>query len=314
MNQNLAPTCRPAATITRAASQHTYYTIRCLVDPPLIPDAYRAYAYFRWVDDRLDQGEGERSARLAFVKRQAAILNDAYQGEPPSPLTIEERWLVELIQRDSDPNSGLQAYLRYMMAVMAFDAERRGRLISQAELTEYSGWLATAVTEALHYFIGHHCRSPHTEARYLAVTAAHITHMLRDTFEDVGAGYYNIPREYLEAHHLTPQAVDRDAYRAWVIGRVQLARAYFKAGRGYLTQVEHPRCRLAGYAYTIRFEAVLDAIEREDYRLQPAYPEGVSLAALSRLMGAVVGAAFPQRAPERGPRFHPVRQPPHHEP
>ena len=43
-----------AASITKAASQQTYYTIRFLADRELVPDAYRAYAYFRWVDDALD--------------------------------------------------------------------------------------------------------------------------------------------------------------------------------------------------------------------------------------------------------------------
>ena len=43
-----------AASITRAASKQTYYTVRFLVDRGRVADAYRAYAYFRWVDDTLD--------------------------------------------------------------------------------------------------------------------------------------------------------------------------------------------------------------------------------------------------------------------
>ena len=74
-----------------------------------------------------------------------------------------------------------------MMQVMEFDARRRGSLISAAELEEYTGWLASAVMEAIHYFIGHDDFSPHDETRYLAVSAAHITHMLRDTFDDCRA-------------------------------------------------------------------------------------------------------------------------------
>jgi phytoene/squalene synthetase len=179
-----------------------------------------------------------------------------------------------------------------MLAVMAFDAERRGRLVSQRELAEYSRWLSSAVTEAMHYFIGHQHASPHTEARYLAVTAAHITHMLRDTFEDVAAGYYNIPREYLDSHTLTPQAVDSAPYRAWVQHRVQLARSYFRAGRSYLAQVENFRCRLAGYAYMARFTGVLDAIEQEGYHLRAAYTERKSLSATLRMLGSAFGQAL----------------------
>jgi len=306
MEKSTQATLALAASITRAASKQTYYTIRLLVDRDLIPDAYRAYAYFRWVDDRLDQGNMERPERVAFVERQAALMNRAYWGEPPRDPALEARMLVELIQRDVEKNSGLQTYIRNMMAVMAFDAERRGRLVSQAELTEYSRWLASAVTEAMHYFIGHHSPSPRSEARYLAVTAAHITHMLRDTFEDVAAGYYNIPREYLESHTIAPQDVESEAYRAWVKSRVQLARAYFKAGQGYLAQVENPRCRLAGYAYIARFEGVLDAIEREGYRLRPEYQERKSLGAVTRMMWSAFGLAFSNRPPRLAPRAIPI--------
>jgi len=171
----------------------------------------------------------------------------------------------------------LQSYLRNMMQVMEFDAGRRGRLILQAELNEYTHWLATAVTEAMHYFIGHCCYSPHDETRYLAVTAAHITHMLRDTFDDVQAGYYNIPREVLEANQIQPHDIQSKAYRAWVQSRVQVARSYFKAGRDYLSRVENPRCRLAGFAYTARFEWLLDTIGREGYSLRPEYTERKSI-------------------------------------
>jgi phytoene/squalene synthetase len=164
-----------------------------------------------------------------------------------------------------------------MMAVMAFDADRKGRLISQQELDDYTRHLATAVTEALHYFIGHNQFAPHDETRYLAVTAAHITHMLRDTCEDIAAGYYNIPCEFIEAHGIAPQDVKSSAYREWVRSRVQLARDYFHIGKTYLSQVENRRCCMAGYAYMARFAGVLDAIEREGYQLRPEYRERKTL-------------------------------------
>lgn len=70
--------------------------------------------------------------------------------------------LIELVSNDTEQNSGSQFYLRNMMAVMAFDMECRGRLISQTELNTYMRWLAGTVTEAMHYFIGHDGYSPHT--------------------------------------------------------------------------------------------------------------------------------------------------------
>jgi phytoene/squalene synthetase len=262
-----------ASATTKAASQQTYYTIRYLVDRERVADAYRAYAYFRWVDDILDTESTSSGERSAFIARQKSILEKSYRGEVAEDVDIHETMLVELIQQDAEKNSGLQIYLRNMMAVMNFDAGRRGGLVSQREFDAYTLWLSSAVTEAMHYFIGRECYSPHTDARYMAVTAAHITHMLRDTFDDVQAGYFNIPREVLEANHLRPQAICHPAYRTWVQSRVQLARDYFKAGRDYLRKVENPRCRLAGFAYTARFEWLLDTFEREDYCLRAQYNE-----------------------------------------
>jgi phytoene/squalene synthetase len=299
-----------ASSITKAASKQTYYTIRLLVDRERVDDAYRAYAYFRWVDDTLDAdlaskpglSEVEALERKAFLERQKSLLENFYRGETPRDVNSQEKMLVELIQRDQDKNSGLEVYLRNMLQVMEFDAGRRGRWVSQSELNEYTRWLATAVTEAMHYFIGHDGYTPRDETRYLAVSAAHITHMLRDTYDDIQAGYYNIPRELLEAHQIQPQEVQSDGYRLWVKDRVQLARDYFEAGRNYLARVQDPRCRLAGFTYTARFEWLLDTIEREGYSLRPEYRERRSIGtgmrmswdALSSMMVLRVPAALPQ--------------------
>lgn len=287
------------ALITWAASKQTYYTIRFLVDRDRVRDAYRTYAYFRWVDDTLDQGGLDLAARVAFVKRQQALIDRCYQSNWPEHVSNEEQMLVDLIRSDTEPNSGLQSYIRHMMAVMDFDARRRGRLVSASELSQYTRWLAIAVTEAMHYFIGHGSRSPQGEARYLAVTAAHITHMLRDGLEDAEAGYFNIPCETVQAHRIDPRDVTSAPYREWVMSRVRLARSLFEEARDYLSQVESLRYRLAVYAYIARFEVVLNVIEREGYQLRAAYPERKSLVAGVKMGLSVLTQAFNQHRPRK---------------
>ncbi len=266
-----------AASITQSASQQTYYTIRFLVDRERVEDAYRAYAYFRWVDDVLDAEAGSALERRAFLERQKSLLETCYRGAAPRFVDAHEDMLVELVENDREEDSGLQAYLRNMMRVMEFDTRRRGQLISQAELNEYTRWLATAVTEAMCYFIGHGQFAPHDQTRYLAVSAAHIAHMLRDTYDDLQAGYYNIPREVLEANHIGPHDVHSEPYRAWVRSRVWLARNDFRAGERYFGRVQCARYRLAGLAYTARFTWLLDTIEKESYCLRPEYSERKSI-------------------------------------
>lgn len=280
-----------ASAITKAASRQTFYTIRYLVDRQRVADAYRAYAYFRWVDDVLDDAassgsarlDAERSERTRFLDRQKALLDQCLRGEPPWNPSSHEALLVELVRHVDPSDAGLETYLRHMMLVMDFDVRRRGRLVSQAELNEYTRRLAVAVTEAMHYFIGNRGSAPHEEIRYSAASGAHVLHMLRDTYADVRAGYFNIPREVLDAHSITPGDVDTDPYRGWVEGRIELARQLFDDGRTYFARVPSTRLRLAGLAYIGRFEGLMGTIERECFSLRPEYPERRSLVAGLRL-------------------------------
>lgn len=182
------------------------------------------------------------------------------------------------------------------MQVMDFDTRRRGMLISECELNDYTRWLACAVMEAIHHFIGHDDFAPREDARYLAVSAAHITHMLRDTFDDMQLGYYNIPREVLDANHIQPQDIQSHAYRAWIRDRVLLSRKYFRAGKRYFARVENPRCRLACFAYIARFEWLLDTFEREGYCLRPQYNERKSLSTGLRMVWQTLASMIDFRA------------------
>jgi len=275
--------------MTRDASMQSYLTIRCLADRAHRGDAFSLYAYFRWLDDMVDEHLPDRERRLAFVDRQRSFLVRPFHGTTASDASPEEGLLLGLLRTQDarghdEETDGLLLSLTSMLDVMEFDARRRGRPVTQHELDAYTRDLAVAVTEALHHCIGHGCRSPRDETRYIAVTGAHIAHMLRDLVEDLAAGYINVPAEVVADWSGSP-SVHTPAMRAWVRDRVELARSCFATGRAYLAQVENPRCRLAGHAYIARFEWVLDAVERDGYRLRPGYPEratlrgGVSIAA-----------------------------------
>lgn len=261
-----------AARITRTASSQAYYTVRFLADKDRRADACAAYAYFRWVDDWIDKRTRPGPDRVAFIDRQVELVDACYGGDRPRDLLPEEQIVADLIQANPGRNTGLAAYIDNLMAVMAFDASRRGRLIAEDELSAYQSSLAVAVTEAMRYFVGHDQESPMTEARYMAVRAAHITHMLRDTREDVEAGYYNVPAEFLNAHGLRPQEVHSAAYKMWVCSRVEQARGYFRSGLQYIARVRNTRYKLACYAYVARFQILLDMIQRDGYLLRPEYP------------------------------------------
>jgi phytoene/squalene synthetase len=217
--------------------------------------------------------------------------------------------LLDLVRTDRRPTSGLACYTRNMMEVMSFDADRRGRCITQAELDGYTRSLAVAVTECLHYFIGQGRGGPDTPDRYLAVIAAHISHMLRDTREDVDAGYYNIPLEVLSAAGISPGEVESPAYRAYVRQRVGRARLDFERGKAYFAQVGSRRCRLAAFIYCSRFEAFLDALERNNYDLTSDLPRP-SLLSSGRSWAALAAALPSPPAGDGAERLATLEPPP----
>ncbi len=273
-----------AKSITKAASLQSYYTASLMVDRDLVHDAYRAYAYYRWMDDFIDGMASSKSERVSFVERQKDLMERCYRNEPLGELAKEERILVELIGNDRRENSRLQSYIRNMMAIMEFDAHRQDRLIGQEELNWYSDCLGKAVMDALQYFIGNRCIYPASDFQYYAAIAAHITHMLRDMVQDTNAGFFNIPREYLEAHLLDPGDFECVSYRSWVQERVSLARGLFQQGKRYIEGVENLRCRIVGYWYCARFEIILDVIERDSYLLKSEYNERTSLSAWMQMV------------------------------
>ena len=298
-----------AATITKSASKQTYYTIRFLVDPPRVADAYRAYAYFRWVDDTLDAGAGapscsddaERLDRIQFLQRQASVLEGCLRGEPPAVACPQERMLVDLVRHTSPADVLLRSYLRQMMRVMDFDVRRRGRLVTSRELDEYTHSLAVAVSDAMHHFIGQgRDESSGDEDRYRAVAGAHILHMLRDTGTDVQAGYFNVPREILVASSIGPADVRSDAYRSWVGDRLHEADADLAAGAAYFARMRSRRHRLAGLGYIARFSWLIDRIRRDDLVLRSTYAGAMDLATRLRMAEWVASSMAARRRSRTG--------------
>ncbi len=274
-----------AHSITWTGSKQSYLTARLLVDRGLVDDCLRAYAYFRWADDEVDISFQSSAGRTAFIARQKMLIEALYRGERRADLCPEEQMLADLIAHDRGPESGLRSFIHNFMAVIEFDAHRNGRLVTRRELTAYTAWLAAAVMDGIQYFIGNGHPYPKTPERTLAVTGAHLVHMLRDTLEDLPAGFVNIPVEDIQRLGICLEDVESESFRLWVREQVERARVYFQAGKRYIDSLDVLRCKLAGAWYCARFEWFLDAIQRDGYRLRRAYPERRSLAAWADMAG-----------------------------
>lgn len=274
-----------ARTITRSSSKQSYYTARLMVDKHLELDCYRAYGYFRWIDDIVDIECRTQDERLAFIDRQNKLVASLYRGERPNGLIPEEEILVDLIQNDIDKSFRLESFIHNFLAIIEFDAERKGRQITQFELDWYANTLGKAVTDGILYFVSNDYDYPGSEQRYLAATGAHITHMLRDFVEDYQAGYFNIPEGVIEQTNYKKSILTSNRMRTWVKSRVDLARQYFMDGKKYLDKLPLLRSRIVGYWYCARFEHLLKVIEQDDYVLQDSYKKGNTLVTWLKFAG-----------------------------
>jgi hypothetical protein len=103
MQKDFISTQDLAVSITKTASLQTAYTIRFLADRELMAGAYRAYAYFRWVDDWIDQESLPEKDRIAFLNRQNALLLHFTEKIRSQNLTPTEQKLAYVGATDRSP-------------------------------------------------------------------------------------------------------------------------------------------------------------------------------------------------------------------
>jgi phytoene/squalene synthetase len=215
---------------------------------------------------------------------EKVLIDALYRREHPGDLCPEEEMLADLIAHDRYPDSGLRSFILNFMAVIEFDANRKGRLVSRRELSTYTSWLATAVMDGIQYFIGNGHPYLKTVDRTLAVVGAHLVHMLRDSLEDIPAGFINIPAEDIQGRGICVEDVESESFRLWVREQVDRARVCLQAGKQYIDSLDILRCKLAGVWYCARFEWFLNAIQRDGYRLRRAYPERQNLSVWAEMV------------------------------
>lgn len=273
-----------AKLITRKSSKQTYYTALLMVDRDLIGDFFRAYAYFRWVDDFIDISANTHEEGIGFIERQKALIDNLYNGDTQSDLDPHEQMAADLVRNDRTAHSGLQSFIQNMMAIIEFDAKRKNRLITEEELDWYTEHLGFSVTDGIQYFVGNGHPYPRLDDQYLAATAAHVTHLLRDMWIDIQAGFINIPAKILRRGKLEPEDFHHPDFQNWVRGRVELAHRLFVEGKRYLDRLDILRCKIVGYWYCARFEGVLKTIERDGYVLREAYHDRKRLSAWLQML------------------------------
>jgi len=266
------------AQATATTKQHNptaYLLSNLLHDKGMTPIFCLVYAYFRWLDDYIDESGTESFLCRQMVASQKELLVEAYSDPRMSASSIRESMLVTVANFDKSRRMLLKTSIFDMFSALECDSYRRGTVVSSKELAQYSYWLGRSYTKALQACIAYPYEYPDHGYKYYAGVGAHITHIVRDLFEDLAMGYINISKEDIRRYSIDIRCPTATSLRAWTQKTVLSARKYLNWGKLYLNTLPIFRCRLMGYLYCSRYEMVLDAIEDANYDLSMNRSESV---------------------------------------
>ncbi len=263
-----------ARRIVKAENPETYFLGRLLYDRGLADYFFLCYAYFRWVDDHVDDPAIGADEGRVFLRRQRALLHLLYQEEALPHICPQEQMLAQLVIYDLAHGSEIRQVISPMFECLAFDGGRRGHILSHEQLDWYSRALGRSYTDSQQYFIARGHRYPRGPDQYVTGTVAHRVHILRDFLSDLSFGYVNISKEDLDTYQIDLARVNDVRFRKWVRDKVRADREECRLGKTYLDRLGVWRCKLLGYLYCLRYEAVLDTIERDGCRLRESYVPG----------------------------------------
>ena len=183
--------CRAAI---RAGSK-SFFAASMLLPPAVRASAFGLYAFCRLSDDAVDEAGGNRAAALARLDRR---LTAALAGRPANHPA--DRALCEVLARHAIP----EALPRALLDGFAWDIEGR-RYDTLSELAAYAARVAGTVGAMMTLVMGVRDGNALARACDLGV-AMQFTNIARDVGEDARAGRLYLPRNWLDAAGVDPDA------------------------------------------------------------------------------------------------------------
>jgi phytoene synthase len=272
------PSARPAAVEPSLAASRescrgmtrlhakTFYFASHTLPPAKRADAYAVYAFCRYVDDRIDLAP-EEAARAAGVAELRTLLDTAYAagGEGMGGTLPWLRAFRETAARRAIP----RAYFDDLIAGVELD-RGRVRIGTWEELDRYCYLVAGVVGLIMVHVLAEPAPELLAPARDLG-TAMQLTNILRDIDEDWQRDRLYLPLRELEKFGLTEEDVAQrrlsDPFRAFMRFQIGRARSYYNQAGPGIRLLPHDGSRRTVRLMSTIYGAILDEIERADYRI-----------------------------------------------
>ena len=182
---------------------------------------YLCYSYLRWVDDYVDNPQGDKLKKLEFIENQLKLIKDLSNEEnvdsayPINGLKFKEEFFLYYYIKYAKhvENYNLIFEVKRVVESIWLDANRlfNGGIFSQDELSHYIDIASRPNSNIINYFLYPTIKTLDENkiiGKFLGYVAA-----LRDFFEDLEAGYINISREEISEYNLNMDDFKNDKKR-----------------------------------------------------------------------------------------------------
>jgi phytoene synthase len=231
-------------------------------------DAYAVYAFCRHVDDEVDLAPDE-AARERAIAQLGELLRVAYAAGDSVPAPQEAlSWLPafrETIRRRAIPAK----YFEELITGVEMDLGCV-RIKDWPELDRYCYHVAAVVGLIMVHVMTEPAPELLRPARDLG-TAMQLTNILRDIGEDLQRDRVYLPADELERYNLCEEDLANqrcdELFRAMMRAQIDRARDYYRAAEPGILALPDDGSRYCARLMSTVYGAILDEIERANYRV-----------------------------------------------
>lgn len=251
-----------AEAVTRKSTLFGYLLCKTFFRAENTLPLFQSYAYFRWLDDFVDQSNDSQESLVCFVLRQKNLIASWYNGESAQASNSRESFIHATINYDKTNEMQLHSMITNFIEAIEWDVSRRYSIVSKNDLGIYSLRLGRSYAEGLLFGLGMKANDPAYDiAMNKCGSAAHIAHILRDLSIDLNLGYVNISCEDMKLFDIDPLDPSLHGIGKWIAFSAEKAEALFSEGKIYQKTFPNIKSRLVFDIVCSRYLSVLRKVK-----------------------------------------------------
>lgn len=293
-----------AINVVRRESPAGYWINRILLNPDAFPISCFIYAYFRWLDDLVDS-PGMPNCTMSTIlrsQRQSIVGQFAGQEDERKDLNPYEKMMLLAVHMALRSGYSIEQPILDMLDALELDSLRRYSVATKETLDEISFKLGRAYTDFYWIFTNDPLCPPLPDDVYMLGFGAYQVHMLRDFYEDLSLGYYNVSIEDLSQLNLdNKEGLALADKSSWVEMMAKKALGSLQLGLLSLEHVPNERFRFICYSTSAKYcDYLVNRIYQANFKIPIAFGGYSTLDKcrfLIRGIGATLGRGDSQIVP-----------------